>query len=200
MDDDLACMGLFARFADVVARLSRGDEGNAAARLAVARNDADDLVLHHCIRGVGNRRARHDAHALARLDRPVVHLACTNLGNDVEFHRLVLARTLELCRMHRKAVHRRMREGRDVDVARQIGGRHTAHRVENLDHLRRKRRHVRENERLRLFQRNHLCHRIPFHRKTRRRESDGAHTFDGTYYSGSTRKATERFLLTLAAP
>ena len=200
MDDDLARMGLFARFADVVAQLGRGGEGNAAARLAVARNDADDLVLHHCIRGVGNGRARHDAHALARLDRPVVHLACTNLGNDVELHRLVLARTLELCRMHREAVHRRVGKWRDIDVARQIGGRHAAHGVENLDHLRRKRRHVRENERLRLFQRNHLCHRIPFHRKTRRRESDGAHTFDGIYYSVSTRKATERFLLTLAAP
>ena len=200
MDDDLTRMGLFARFADVVAQLGRGGEGNAAARLAVARHDADDLVFHHCIRGVGSRRARHDAHALARLDRPVVHFTSADFRNNVKLDRRILARVLELCRMHRETVHRRVGEGRDVDIARQIGSRHATHRVENLDHLRRKRRHVRENERLRLFQRNHLCHRIPFHRKTRRRESDGAHTFDGTYYSGSARKATERFLVTPAAP
>ncbi len=154
-----------ARLADVGAHGGRRGERHDGAWAPVAFHHVDDLVLHHGVGVVGQLGTRHDAHALACGDGARVHAARADLRDDGQLHRILLSRALDIRRMEGEAVHGRVSERRDVDVAAQILRRDAPDRVENRHALGRQRRHVGQHELARLLERNHLFHSIPFRKK-----------------------------------
>ena len=73
MNGNLSLGDLLSFAADVLSVAGRLRKRNGAALPAVAGSIIDNLVLHHRIGASGNRRARHDAHRLARPHFPAIH-------------------------------------------------------------------------------------------------------------------------------
>lgn len=128
--------------------------------LPVAFHDAHDLVLHYSVGIGGQAGAGHDAHAFAVVYGSLEHISGTDLGNDPQGRRSLLGSLGDLGSAQGEAVHGRMREGRNIDVACLIGRHHTPDGIEQLHRFHGQFLHGPAHERAGLFQRNHFSHRI----------------------------------------
>ena len=159
MHHNIAGMGLLGGRANVLPYLGRRREPHMRALVAVAIEHVDDLILHHGIGTFGYRRARHDADRLAHADRALKDMTRCLVSDNVECHWRLARRLRQVRRAHGIPVHGAVGKRRDVDIGHRVlcqektGG--LPHG--NLDEIRRS--NVRQNNRLRILQRNEfLCH------------------------------------------
>ena len=152
-------MGLLGSRANVLPYLGRRRKANVRALVAVTVEHIDDLVLHHGIGTLGHRRACHDADRLARTDCALKHMARGLVSDNVERHRRLARRLRQVRRAHGISVHSAVGKRRDVDIGHRILGQGKTGGLPrgNLDEIGRS--NVRQNNRLRVLQRNEfLCH------------------------------------------
>ena len=159
MHHNIAGMGLFGGRANVLPYLGRHREANVRALVAIAVEHLDDLVFHHGIGTFGHRRARHDADRLARADYALKHMSRSLVSDNVERHRRLARRLRQVRRAHGISVHSTVGKRRDVDIGHRVFGQGKTGGLPhgNLDEIGRS--NVRQNNRLRVLQRNEfLCH------------------------------------------
>ena len=157
---NVAGMGLLGGRANVLPYLGRRREPHTRALVAVAIEHVDDLVFHHGIGTFGYRRARHDADRLTRADCALKHMARGLVSDNVERHRR-LARCLRQVRRARGiSVHSAVGKRRDVDIGHRILGQGKTDGLPhgNLDDF--GAIHVRQDDRLRVLQRNEFLSHI----------------------------------------
>ena len=157
--DNIAGMGLLGGRANVLPHLGRRREANVRALVAIAVEHVDDLVFHHGIGTLGHRRARHDADRLAHADRALKDMARGLMSDNVERHRRLARCLRQVRRAHGISVHSAVGKRRDVDIGHRVLGQGKTSRLPhgNLDEIGRS--NVRQNNRLRVLQRNEfLCH------------------------------------------
>ena len=155
----IAGMGLLGGRANVLPYLGRRREANVRALVAVTVEHIDNLVFHHSIGALGHRRARHDADRLARADSALKHMARGLVSDNVERHRRLARCLRQVRRAHGISVHSAVGKRRDVDIGHRVLGQGKTSRLPhgNLDEIGRS--NVRQNNRLRVLQRNEfLCH------------------------------------------
>ena len=156
---DVAGMGLLGGRANVLPHLGWRREPHTRALVAVTVEHIDDLVLHHGIGTLGYRRARHDADRLARADCALKHMARGLVSDNVERHRRLARCLRQVRRAHGISVHSAVGKRRDVDIGHRVLGQGKTSRLPhgNLDEIGRS--NVRQDNRLRVLQRNELlCH------------------------------------------
>ena len=156
---DVAGMGLLGGRANVLPHRGRRREPHTRALVAVTVEHIDDLVFHHGIGTFGYRRARHDADRLARADCALKHMSRSLVSDNVERHRRLARRLRQVRRAHGISVHSTVGKRRDVDVGHRVLGQGKTGDLPhgNLDEIGRS--NVRQNNRLRVLQRNEfLCH------------------------------------------
>ena len=156
---NIAGMGLLGGRANILPHLGRRREPHTRALVAVTVEHINDLVLHHGIGTFGYRRARHDADCLARADCALKHMARGLVSDNVEHHRRLARCLRQVRRAHGISVHSAVGKRRDVDIGHRILGQGKTGGLPhgNLDEIGRS--NVRQNNRLRVLQRNEfLCH------------------------------------------
>lgn len=129
------------------------------ALVAVTVEHIDDLVFHHGIGTFGYRRTSHDADCLAQAKSALKHMARGLVSDNVERHRRHTRRLRQVRRAHGISVHSAVGKRRDVDIGHRILGQGKAGGLPhgNLDEIGRS--NMRQNNRLRVLQRNELlCH------------------------------------------
>ena len=152
-------MGLLGGRANVLPYLGRRRETNVRVLVAVAIEHVDDLVFHYGIGTFGYRRARHDADRLAHSDCALKHMARGLMSDNIERHRCLARCLRQVRRPHGISVHSAVGKRRDVDISHRVLGQGKTSRLPhgNLDQIGRS--NVRQNNRLRVLQRNEfLCH------------------------------------------
>ena len=156
---NIASMRFLSSRANVLPHFSRRRKTNVRALVAVTVEHIDDLVLHHGIGAFGYRRARHNADRLARADSALKHMARGLVSDNVERHRRLARCLRQVRRAHGISVHSAIGKRRDVDIGHRVLGQGKTSRLPhgNLDEIGRS--NVRQNNRLRVLQRNEfLCH------------------------------------------
>ena len=152
-------MGLLGGRANVLPYLGRRREPHTRALVAVAIEHVDDLVFHHGIGTFGYRSARHDADRLAHAEHALKDMARGLVSDNVERHRRLARCPRQVRRAHGISVHSAVGKRRDVDIGHRVFGQGKTSRLpyRDLDEICRS--NVRQNNRLRVLQRNEfLCH------------------------------------------
>ena len=152
-------MGLLGGRANVLPHLCRRREPRTRALVAVTVKHLDDLVLHHGIRTLGHRRARHNADCLARAKSALKHMARGLVSDNVERHWRLARRLRQVRRAHGISVHSAVGKRRDVDIGHRVLGQGKTGGLPhgNLDNF--GAIHVRQDDRLCVLQLNEsLCH------------------------------------------
>ena len=156
---NIAGVGFLSSRANVLPHLGRRREANVRALVAIAVEHIDDLVFHHGVGTFGHRRARHDADRLARADCALKHMARGLVTDNVERHRRLARCLRQVRRAHGISVHSAVGKRRDIDIGHRILGQGKTGGLPHgyLDEIGRS--NVRQNNRLRVLQRNEfLCH------------------------------------------
>lgn len=119
-DDDIARLGLLARFAHI--RLAYRSEYAYVLAHSTVTGEGRVLNLDHRIGTLRHNATRHDANCLSGLENDLAHNACTDPVHNLKIDRGFFARILERRRDYGKSVHCRIIERRNVDIACEISG------------------------------------------------------------------------------
>ena len=156
---NIAGMGLLGGRANVLPHLGRRREADVRALVAIAVKHLDDLVFHYGVGTLGHRRACHNADRLARAKSTLKHMARSLVSDNVERHRRLTRRLRQVRRAHGISVHSAVGKRRNVDIGHSILGQRKTSRLPHGNLYEIGRSNVRQNNRLRVLQRNEfLCH------------------------------------------
>jgi hypothetical protein len=140
--DDFAARDLRRAFRDELRRRRRSLNFDRRAVLCFARH----FDLLDAVRACGHRRARHDAHGLARLQLSAPARARRSLSDYRQTHGRTRLRAFRVRRAHRVAVHQRAIKRRQVCVGDNVFGQHTTARLRKRNRLRRQARRLGFND------------------------------------------------------